>query len=42
MFFVMFLTILYRIRMEEKALLKTFGDEYRAYIHRTWRLLPGW
>lgn len=33
---------LYRIRVEEQALLDAFGDEYRAYVSRTWRLFPGW
>ncbi|MCI0394810.1 MAG: isoprenylcysteine carboxylmethyltransferase family protein [Chloroflexi bacterium] len=32
---------LYRIRLEEQALLATFGDEYQAYIRRSWRLFPG-
>ena len=29
-----------RIRAEEKLLESQFGDEYRAYRARTWRLLP--
>lgn len=29
-----------RIREEEAMLLQAFGDEYRAYQARTWRLLP--
>ncbi len=29
-----------RIREEEALLLATFGDEYRAYAARTWRLVP--
>jgi protein-S-isoprenylcysteine O-methyltransferase Ste14 len=33
---------LYRIQVEEKALVEAFGDEYRVYMRRTWRLLPGW
>ena len=32
----------YRIRVEEKLLLDTFGDEYQQYMQRTWRLIPGW
>jgi protein-S-isoprenylcysteine O-methyltransferase Ste14 len=32
----------YRIQVEERALLAAFGEEYRAYRQRTWRLLPGW
>lgn len=31
----------YRIRVEERALLATFGDEYREYRRRTWIFLPG-
>jgi len=33
---------LYRIKVEEQALLAEFGTEYQAYMHRTWRLFPGW
>jgi len=29
-----------RIRLEEELLLAAFGDEYREYMQRTWRLLP--
>ncbi len=29
-----------RIRLEEELLLAAFGDEYREYMRRTWRLLP--
>ncbi len=32
---------LYRARIEEKALLEVFGDDYRDYMRRTWRFLPG-
>lgn len=32
---------LYRIRIEEQALLRAFGDAYRDYMRRTWRLFPG-
>lgn len=32
---------LYRIRIEEQALLEVFGDDYRAYKRQTWRLFPG-
>jgi protein-S-isoprenylcysteine O-methyltransferase Ste14 len=31
----------YRIIVEEKFLLKQFGEEYKEYQKRTWRLLPG-
>ena len=31
----------YRIQIEEAALIGRFGDEYRAYAARTSRLLPG-
>lgn len=30
----------YRIRVEERALLTTLGEPYRAYMARTWRLVP--
>jgi protein-S-isoprenylcysteine O-methyltransferase Ste14 len=30
----------YRIGAEERMLLAAFGDEYRAYCARSWRLLP--
>ena len=30
----------YRIRSEEAMLLDTFGDRYRQYCRRTWKLLP--
>jgi protein-S-isoprenylcysteine O-methyltransferase Ste14 len=33
---------LYRISVEEKVLIGTFGDEYRGYMRRTWKLFPGW
>jgi protein-S-isoprenylcysteine O-methyltransferase Ste14 len=33
--------LLYRIKVEEKMLLETFGDEYRNYMKRTRRLIPG-
>jgi protein-S-isoprenylcysteine O-methyltransferase Ste14 len=31
-----------RIDVEEKTLTEAFGEEYREYMRRTWRLLPGW
>lgn len=31
----------YRMKLEEKLLTAAFGDEYRAYITRTKRILPG-
>jgi protein-S-isoprenylcysteine O-methyltransferase Ste14 len=33
---------LYRISVEEKVLIEAFGDEYRGYMKRTWKLFPGW
>lgn len=33
---------IYRIRVEEKALLEAFGQDYGDYMQRTWRLVPGW
>ena len=35
------IVILRRIRVEERVLADTFGESYRAYAQRTWRLLPG-
>lgn len=35
-------TFLYRISVEERALLHAFGDEYRQYMRQTWKLFPGW
>ena len=34
--------LLYRIRVEEAALIKSLGDEYRQYMQKTWVLFPGW
>jgi protein-S-isoprenylcysteine O-methyltransferase len=36
-----FLVLFHRIRVEEKALLANFGEDYAAYTRRTKRLLPG-
>lgn len=33
--------VLWRIRVEEAALLTHFGDTYRRYMGASWRLLPG-
>jgi protein-S-isoprenylcysteine O-methyltransferase Ste14 len=33
---------LYRIGVEENALIEAFGKEYPEYMRRTWRLIPGW
>jgi hypothetical protein len=33
---------LYRIEVEEKTLMDTFGDKYRQYMLKTWRLIPDW
>ena len=33
---------LYRLRVEERLLLETFGDEYRATMQRTALLFPPW
>lgn len=30
----------YNIRGEEKLMKNTFGKEYEAYCHRTWRFIP--
>jgi protein-S-isoprenylcysteine O-methyltransferase Ste14 len=32
---------LYRVRIEEKALLEVFGDEYWDYMQHTWQFFPG-
>jgi protein-S-isoprenylcysteine O-methyltransferase Ste14 len=37
---VITLVVLYRLGREEQVMIETFGDEYRAYIQRTGRLLP--
>ena len=39
---VMFAATYRRIQIEEEVLLEAFGDEYRAYMRRTWRIIPGW
>jgi protein-S-isoprenylcysteine O-methyltransferase Ste14 len=31
----------YRMRVEERLLTDRFGEEYRAYAHRTKKLIPG-
>jgi protein-S-isoprenylcysteine O-methyltransferase Ste14 len=30
-----------RVPHEERMMIETFGDEYRQYMTRTWRVLPG-
>lgn len=35
-------SVMYRISVEEKTLLRAFGDEYRKYMAQTWKLFPGW
>lgn len=32
---------LYRVRIEETALLEVFGEEYRDYMQHTWQIFPG-
>jgi protein-S-isoprenylcysteine O-methyltransferase Ste14 len=32
---------LYRINVEERVLLDAWGDEYRVYMKKTWKLFPG-
>jgi protein-S-isoprenylcysteine O-methyltransferase Ste14 len=32
--------LLYRINVEERALVQALGEHYRAYIKRTKRLIP--
>ena len=38
--FVLLLVYAYRISAEEQMLVEHFGDPYRSYKARTWRLLP--
>ncbi|HTT35354.1 MAG TPA: isoprenylcysteine carboxylmethyltransferase family protein [Thermoplasmata archaeon] len=40
-FAVCLASYVYRIHFEEQALVGRFGDRYREYAKRTWRLLPG-
>lgn len=37
---VFFSVFTYRIQTEEAMLIDTFGNEYRSYMSRTWRMLP--
>jgi len=30
----------YRVRIEEKALIRTIGQPYVEYMRRTWRFIP--
>ena len=39
---LLLLAFSYRIGLEEQLLLAAFGNTYRNYISRTWRLFPGW
>jgi protein-S-isoprenylcysteine O-methyltransferase Ste14 len=42
--FVLLLTVsgfLYRVRVEEQALLEAIGGEYADYMKHTWRFFPG-
>lgn len=32
--------MLFRMVVEERMMIETFGDEYRAYIEKTGRILP--
>ncbi|MBO8159929.1 isoprenylcysteine carboxylmethyltransferase family protein [Thermosyntropha sp.] len=44
LFLILFLhlpALIYRIEVEEKLLLKYFGDEYRDYMQMTKRMIPG-
>jgi len=41
-FIVVAASLLYRIRVEEQALLAALGNEYREYRQQTWQLFPGW
>jgi protein-S-isoprenylcysteine O-methyltransferase Ste14 len=35
-----FLSLAYRIRAEEKMLEAAFGEQYQAYLQKTWMLIP--
>ena len=37
-----FLLLAIRVRGEEARLIEKFGDEYRSYMKKTGRFLPGW
>jgi protein-S-isoprenylcysteine O-methyltransferase Ste14 len=39
--FLSFTGYYYRAKIEEKALLVTYGEEYQNYIQHTWRFFPG-
>jgi protein-S-isoprenylcysteine O-methyltransferase Ste14 len=39
---LMLAATMYRIGTEEQVLIATFGNEYRDYMKRTWKLFPGW
>ena len=41
-FSIVTISLLYRIRVEDRTLLDAFGDEYRDYMKQTWLLFPGW
>jgi protein-S-isoprenylcysteine O-methyltransferase Ste14 len=41
-FAIVLAATMYRITVEEDALVASFGDEYRDYMRSTWRLFPGW
>ena len=40
-FFLLLPGLIYRIQVEENLLVEAFGDEYRGYMRRTKRLVPG-
>ena len=35
-------SLVYRIRVEEQALLTALGNDYHHYMQQTWMLFPGW
>ena len=41
-FLIITASLYYRIRIEEKALIASLGDEYLKYKKQTWFLFPGW
>ena len=32
--------VLYRLKLEEQMLVEKFGDEYREYMKKTWKMIP--
>ncbi|HTZ41908.1 MAG TPA: isoprenylcysteine carboxylmethyltransferase family protein [Candidatus Omnitrophota bacterium] len=41
LFTIMIIVLSYRINVEEKALLEAYGEDYKKYMKKTRRLIPG-